>query len=163
MARYRLLELRKEYGKTQKELADALGVTQGFLSSVEKGRNAFPNDRVEDLRKFFPDANLEDYEIRNEGYAVATHSMGSNNRYSEIKINDLDSLKQLTSALERISGENDKIISEYDRLRADVIKLTEQLDAERQRYEQAREREFELKEEILRLKELLLTNGISFN
>ena len=63
MARYDLKKLRAAYKLTQKELADKLNVTQGFLSSVEKWRNPFPDERIDDLQRVFPDADLDTYEV----------------------------------------------------------------------------------------------------
>ena len=71
MARYDLKKLRTAYKITQKELADKLNVTQGFLSSVEKWRNPFPDERIDDLQRVFPDADLTDYEVPER----ATHSV----------------------------------------------------------------------------------------
>ena len=61
MARYDLARFRREHCLTQKQLAEALSVTQGFLSSVENGRTPFPEERRKDFEKAFPGVNLNDY------------------------------------------------------------------------------------------------------
>lgn len=61
MARYDLARFRREHCLTQKQLAEALSVTQGFLSSVENGRTPFPEERRKDFEKAFPNLNLDDY------------------------------------------------------------------------------------------------------
>lgn len=61
MARYDLARFRREHNLTQKQLAEALSVTQGFLSSVENGRTPFPEERRKDFEKAFPNVSLDDY------------------------------------------------------------------------------------------------------
>lgn len=166
MARYRLLELRKENGKTQKELAAALGVTQGFLSSVEKGRNPFPDERVADLRKAFPGVDITRYEIDEEEYPRYLESVGSNNKFSEIRINDPEALRQILGILERIDRDTDKARGgddeEIQRLRDDNARLCSRIDELQKKYDDCRDREIDLREEIWRLRELLTANGISY-
>ncbi len=166
MARYRLLELRKENGKTQKELADALGVSQGFLSSVEKGRNPFPDERVEDLRKVFPGVDLAEYEVEEEEYPNYMKTIGSHNKFSEVRINDPDILRQMLEVLERMNRDTNKEkggdSAEIQRLHEDNQRLRLQLDEVNKKYNVSRDREIELLEEIWRLRELLITNGIPY-
>ena len=61
MAKYDLAKFRRDHGLTQKQLAEALNVTQGFLSSVENGRTPFPEERKKDFELKFPEVDLEDY------------------------------------------------------------------------------------------------------
>ena len=61
MAKYDLARFRREHSLTQKQLAEALSVTQGFLSSVENGRTPFPEERRKDFEKAFPGVNLDEY------------------------------------------------------------------------------------------------------
>lgn len=166
MARYRLLELRKEHGKTQKQLAHDLGITQGFLSSVENGRNPFPDERVEDLSKVFPGVDLTEYEVPEEDYPRYLETVGSNNRFSEIRINDPDTLRQMLELLERVNRDTDKAKDcdedEIKRLREENARLSHRLDESRNKYDDCRDREIDLREEIWRLRELLTANGISY-
>lgn len=167
MARYRLLELRKENGKTQKELAVLLGVTQGFLSSVEKGRNPFPDERVADLRRAFPGVDITKYEINEEEYPRYLDSVGSNNKFSEIRINDPEALRQILGILERIDRDTDKARcgddEEIQRLRDENTRLNSRLDELRKKYDDCRDKEIELRDEIWRLRELLTSNGIGYS
>lgn len=48
---------------TQIQLAKALGVSQGFLSGMETGRNPFPEERRKNFAEAFPDVDLEDYRL----------------------------------------------------------------------------------------------------
>lgn len=166
MARYRLLELRKEHGKTQKQLAHDLGITQGFLSSVENGRNPFPDERVEDLRKLFPGVDLTEYEIPEDDYPRYLETIGSNNRFSEVRINDPDTLRQMLELLERVNRDTDKAKDcdedEIKRLREENARLSHRLDEARTKYDASRDKEIELREEVWRLREILTSNGIDY-
>lgn len=166
MARYRLLELRKEHGKTQKKLAEELGITQGFLSSVENGRNPFPDERVEDLRKAFPGVDLTEYEVGEDDYPRYLETIGSNNKFSEVRINDPETLRQMLELLERVNRDTDKAKNsdedEIKRLREENARLSRQLDEQRTKYDECRDRELELNREIWRLREILLSNGIPY-
>ena len=46
-----LIEARKAAGITQQQLAEHLGVTQGTLADVERGRRPFPRERIAKLPK----------------------------------------------------------------------------------------------------------------
>lgn len=61
MAKYDLQKFRRERNLTQIQLAKALGVSQGFLSGMETGRNPFPEERRKNFSDAFPDVDLEDY------------------------------------------------------------------------------------------------------
>lgn len=166
MARYRLLELRKENGKTQKQLAHDLGITQGFLSSVENGRNPFPDERVEDLRKVFPGVDLSKYEVGEEDYPHYLETIGSNNRFSEVRINDPETLRQMLELLERVNRDTDKEKNcdedEIKRLREENARLSHRLDESRTKYDASRDKEIELREEVWRLREILTSHGIDY-
>lgn len=61
MAKYDLQKFRRERNMTQIQLAKALGVSQGFLSGMETGRNPFPDERRKNFTEAFPDVDLEAY------------------------------------------------------------------------------------------------------
>ena len=63
MAKYDLQKFRRERNLTQIQLAKALGVSQGFLSGMETGRNPFPEERMRNFSEAFPDVDLEDYRL----------------------------------------------------------------------------------------------------
>lgn len=156
MARYDLKRLRTEHKITQKDLADKLNVTQGFLSSVEKWRNPFPDERIDDLQAVFPTADLSTYEIPE---SEVQRMIGNNNSSSEFDINDPEVVKQAMT-LASAAG------ATLEKAREDAVR-----DAKywRDRYEgledeakKLRSDNIEFREEIWRLKELLLENGISY-
>lgn len=61
VAKYDLQKFRRERSLTQIQLAKALGVSQGFLSGMETGRNPFPEERRKNFAEAFPDVDLEAY------------------------------------------------------------------------------------------------------
>lgn len=61
MAKYDLARFRREHNLTQKQLAEILKVTQGFMSAVENGRAPFPDERRKDFEAAFPGVDLDDY------------------------------------------------------------------------------------------------------
>ncbi len=154
MAKYDIKTLRSEFGITQKELADRLNISQGFLSSVESGRNPFPDERVTDLQAIFPEVNLEEYEICT---TTKRTIIGSHNNNSEVKINDSELIEKIVDAVAQIPrGE-----SSADEKRSE--RLSEQLDDAREESERLRKENYSLQSEIFRLKELLIKNGISYD
>lgn len=156
MARYDLKRLRTEYKITQKELADKLKVTQGFLSSVEKWRNPFPDDRIEDLQRVFPDVDLSAYEVPE---AEVQKMIGSNNNSSDFDINDPEILKQAMDLAKSASATLEKSREEAAR---DAKYWRERYEALEKETKQLRTDNFNLREEVWRLKELLMENGISY-
>ena len=154
MAKYDIKTLRSEFGITQKELADRLNISQGFLSSVESGRNPFPDERVADLQAIFPEVNLEEYEICT---TTKRAIIGSHNNNSDVKINDSDLIAKIVDAVAQIpKGE-----LTADEKRSE--RLSQQLDEAREEGEGLRKENYALQSEIFRLKELLIKNGISYD
>ena len=143
MARYDFQKLRKDIGITQKELADKLNISQGFLSSCENGKNLFPEDRVDDLQKLFPSVNLEDYEIKDDAF---NSEIGSRNSFSQVEINDPDTLNMIFSFLKERDLEFRKSQDSY----------LEEIKTLRMRYDKLNERYDNAKDEIDRLKETII-------
>lgn len=156
MARYDLKKLRTAYKITQKELADKLNVTQGFLSSVEKWRNPFPDERIDDLQRVFPDADLTDYEVPEE---KVKEMIGSGNSSSEVDINDPEVIKQAMSLASAAGVSLEK--SREDAVR-EMKYWRERFDELEKETKKLRSDNSDLREEVWRLKELLLENGISY-
>lgn len=156
MARYDLKKLRAAYKLTQKELADKLKITQGFLSSVEKWRNPFPDERIDDLQNVFPDADLSDYEVPEE---KVKEMVGNNNTASDLKINDPEVLKRVMSLTSAAGVTMEK--AREDAVR-DAKYWRDRFDEVEKEAKKLRTDNAELREEIWRLKELLLENGISY-
>ena len=156
MARYDLKKLRTAYKITQKELADKLNVTQGFLSSVEKWRNPFPDERIDDLQRVFPDADLEAYELPEE---KVKEMIGSGNSSSEVDINDPEVVKQAMSIASAAGVSLEK--SREDAVR-EMKYWRDRYDELEKETKQLRSDNSDLREEVWRLKELLLENGIYY-
>ena len=156
MARYDLPRLRKTLNMTQKELAGLLKVSQGFLSSVENGRNPFPEDRVDDLQGVFPDEDLSDYEVTSQNPQT---NIGSDNSQSEVMVNDPDTLKRMMEIISAsikdekqvVEGVSSKLLEMQDK----IMVLSDEL-------EKTRKEKYELKDEIYRLQDLLRENGIDY-
>lgn len=163
MAQYDLKRLRKEKGLTQQELAKRLNLSQGFLSSVESGRNPFPDERVDELQSLFPDLSLENYEntvISKE----AKIEIGNHNTDSDIRINDPDSFSNLITFLKTTIEESRKEkqdnLGELEALRVRNEKLTERYDRIVDELEDTRKKLFDAREEIWWLRSLLTEHGI---
>lgn len=164
MARYDLKRLRTDHKITQKELADRLKVTQGFLSSVEKWRNPFPDDRIDDLQKVFPEVDLTEYEVSDED--VPRENVGSFNRHSEIDINDsklllrlLDVIGKSTTSLDDARSAESEESTDWRRRYDKLNDKYEELRAERDTLLRDK---YELRGEIFRLRELLMKNNIDY-
>lgn len=157
MARYDLPRLRKKKNMTQRQLAEALGLSQGFLSSVESGRNPFPDERIDDLQSIFPEENIEDYAAT--APQKPSSAVGSFNEGSEIKINDPATLKAFIAFATRQSKEVDSIEQTNGCKEKDyqerLLRLSDEL-------EKVRKEKYDLLEENLRLKDLLRRNNIEF-
>ena len=156
MARYNLVALRKEAQMSQKELADRLGISQGFLSNVENGRSPFPEERIEELQAIFPDIDISKYEITDE---AKNTSIGSNN--SNITINESRIMEQFGILLEKAISKDESGDITDERKRC--ARLSEELDESRSESERLRRENYALKEEIFRLKELLMRNHIEYS
>ena len=157
MARIDLPRLRKTKQMTQRQLAEALGLSQGFLSSVESGRNPFPDERVDDLQTIFPDEDFEQYPMA--APQKPSQALGSFNEDSEININDPETLKALLAYATKQSKEVDNIVqtngAEAKIYQERLLRLSDEL-------EQGRKARYELLEENLKLKDLLRRNNIDY-
>ena len=156
MARYDLSRLRKTHNMTQSELARLLKISQGFLSSVEKGKNPFPDDRIDDLQSIFPEIDLSEYEIT---YTVPQTLIGSDNSQSDVTVNDPATLNAMLQII-RETNKYEQQITEANsnrmfEMQDRILTLTDEL-------EKTRKDKYELKEEILRLRGLLRENGIDY-
>ncbi len=165
MARYDFQRLRKDHGITQKQLADKLNLSQGFLSSVEKMRNPFPDERVQDLISVFPDTDLSEYELSDA--PNSDNSVGSHNKYADIDINDPSILKQLLNIVAKVSDESEEArkdeLTEAEDWRRRYDKAILDLDALRSERDKMMKENYELRVEIFRLKELLMKHHIDYD
>lgn len=158
MARFDLARLRKTLKITQKELAETLNITQGFLSSVENGRNPFPDDRVDDLRKAYPQIDLSDYEGMPEPKSAS--SIGSDNWFSQIHVNDPETFKAF---MEFVSHRNNADEATAQDTAVKLTQCQERLMSLSDELEKTRKEKYNLMEENLRLKDLLRKNGIEYS
>lgn len=170
MARYDFKRLRKENKIKQSEICDAVGVTQGFFSSVENGRNPFPEDRVSRLHQAFPKVDFEKYRIAEDATPV-TATPGSNNsnsNNSDVHINDPEFMKEVVELVKKsmiesmpvkdiVEAEKEVAQNESDRA-SFLAKENDKLRCEAAGYIKKIEC---LREEIQMLKEILMDNGIS--
>lgn len=158
MARIDLPRLRKTKKMTQRQLAEALGLSQGFMSSVESGRNPFPDERVDDLQKIFPDEDFEQYPMA--APQRPTQAIGSFNEDSEININNPETLKTLLAYATKQSREVDNIVqtngAEAKEYQERLLRLSDEL-------EKCRKERYEFMEENLKLKDLLRRNNIDYS
>lgn len=156
MARYDLPRLRKTLNMTQKELAGLLKVSQGFLSSVENGRNPFPDDRVDDLQGVFPKEDLSDYEVTSQNPQT---TIGSDNTQSEVTVNDPDTLKRMMELINSSIKDEKQVVegmsSRLFEMQDKIMVLSDEL-------EKTRKEKYELKDEVYRLQDLLRENGIDY-
>lgn len=157
MARIDLPRLRKTKQMTQRQLAEALGLSQGFMSSVESGRNPFPDERLDDLQKIFPNEDFEQYPMA--APQKPTVAIGSFNSDSDIDINDPATLKALLAYATKQSKEVDSIeqnnVTEAGAYQKRLMELSDEL-------EKCRKARYDLLEENLKLKDLLRRNNIDF-
>lgn len=49
----RIIELRKEQGRTQQEIADVLNTERGYYNKYEKGKHPLPIEHVITLAKYY--------------------------------------------------------------------------------------------------------------
>lgn len=171
MPRYDFKRLRRENKITQGEICAAVGITQGFFSSVENGRNLFPEAKVDKLKESFPDINFEQYRLPND---MRGNTIGSFNVDSDIKINESESLTKVVKALSEImlnkkenssdstkdtgadTGQEraiemdrlERLESENEKLRTDLMRYLDKISS--------------MQEDIFMLKTILLDNGINF-
>lgn len=150
MARYDLARFRRDQGITQKQLADILQVTQGFMSSVENGRNPFPEERRKLFDEAFPTVDLERYR-QIEDVALALKLTEDQKRMdfildvqraiadvlSQAGLNqitfsenggtnqacDAHELERLRDTMAALERRNDELNAEVSRLRSDNARL----------------------------------------
>ncbi len=166
MTQYDISRIRKDLGLTQKELANRLRLSQGFLSSIESGRYSFPEEKVDILREVCSELNLEDY-LKEHNSDSTNVEIGNNNYSSDIRINDPETLQTLIYFLRSenysIRGEIQAQLAELKNLRDRNDKLSERNELLQDALEKSREKSFHLMEEILRLKGVLTEKGINVN
>lgn len=148
MARYDFKTLRKDYGIRQQDMAKAVGVTQGFFSSVENDANPFPDDRLDALFSSYPNVDFKKYELPNKKEVPTISGNGSNNQESdtEVEIGSphavealADTIKVILTDRKNHGGDDNKLRTLLDECYFKIGKL---------------------QDEVMRLKEMLIDHGI---
>lgn len=164
MAKFNLSQLRKDVGITQKDLADILEVSQGFMSSVESGRNPFPDERIGKLLAAFPAIDLDMYRLddSNEDKSVTN----SYNHQSPIHINDKELITAFIEQVNKTTDlKNDELVrmqEELMSLRKSYQSLVDTSEKQRAAIDDYQQKIFALNDENMRLRMALLENGIKF-
>lgn len=149
--RIRLKELRKDYNLTQEEIANKAGVSQAFLSAIEKGKRG-PSQKLKDvLCKDFCVDNIQEYEYEVE--RISKNSVYENNgQHNEGKVlrpvfqgcaTNQDT-KDTTSSVEVLT----KVIADYLNR---IQNLTQENESLRQEMERLIEENEKLSKKIQRL------------
>ena len=167
MPRYDISRLRKENGMSQSELANALQMTQSFLSAIENGKSPLPVEKEERLCEVFgiPDLNpyildrksehdskklaeMTDSDLFNQllsRFHRQAHNEESEHHHKEHhqKIDDLeDKLNSMFDRNDALMLRNDKLCEDNDRLRAEI-------DLYRVEIERLRAENYSLKSQIM--------------
>lgn len=164
MAKFNLSQLRKDVGITQKDLADILEVSQGFMSSVESGRNPFPEERIGKLIAAFPSINLDMYRmVETNANKLVTNSY---NNQSPVNINDKELInsifEQVNKATALKNKEIERMQEELVSLRKSYQGLVETSEKQRAAIDDYQQKIFALNDENMKLRMTLLENGIKF-
>lgn len=164
MAKFNLSQLRKDVGITQKDLADILEVSQGFMSSVESGRNPFPEERIGKLIAAFPSINLDMYRMdETNANKLVTNSY---NNQSPVNINDKELInfifEQVNKATAMKNKELETMQEELVSLRKSYHGLVETSEKQRAAIDDYQQKIFALNDENMKLRMTLLENGIKF-
>ena len=169
-----LQRIRKEFGVTQKALADIININQSFLSNIENGRSPLPPDKREKILETFNITHPEEYtidiptpyNIKN----VQRSLIGGNKFMNNSSLESSSIISEVRKMLEMYFGS----IGDTDNI--NVI-LSEQLEQNSKRiraleekneklYDKndlLRERLDEMKEEVFRLRRILAENGIEYD
>lgn len=168
-----LQRIRKEFGVTQKALADMLNINQSFLSNIENGRSPLPPDKREKILEAFhitrPDEYTIDiptsYSIKN----VQRSIIGGNKFLNNSSVESSAVIAEIRTILERylannneqenltviLSDQLEKCANRINSLEAKNEALYEKNDLLRAKLE-------EVQEEVFTLRRLLADNGISY-
>lgn len=164
MAKFNLSQLRKDVGITQKDLADILEVSQGFMSSVESGRNPFPEERIGKLIAAFPSINLDMYRMAETNSDKSVTN--SYNNQSPININDKELINFIFEQVNKATAMKNKQLEtmqeELVSLRKSYHGLVETSEKQRAAIDDYQQKIFALNDENMKLRMTLLENGIKF-
>lgn len=169
MSRFNLSKYRKDLGITQRDIAEKLSVTAGFISNIEKGRSHLPEEKVKLLSEAFPEPNIEDYRIPED--IVLQPTFSANTIYeSPVKVNDPEvfdrivgllresqsgDYKKNTPFIKQVTEYNDKLLTRIDQLNNRIDDIRDELDKERKV-------NYQLNMLIVKYQKLMISSGIEF-
>ena len=71
-------KLRNDLGLSQSEIADILGITQGFVSRIENGRDMFPSEHLPKLKELYGE-KVDKYMVVNQKNIIGDNIAGNKN------------------------------------------------------------------------------------
>lgn len=162
-----LKRFRAKHNLSQKDLAEALNVTQSFLSYIENGKRQASPEFVDKLSQIYDEKNISDYirertqpdngTIRNVRDAIVNSPGGMllMNEFGK-KLSDqeilriLDIQKEIVEdKISTISNETNQVIAQDDNTIARLVSL---LEVSNHRYDEALSKIQKLEEEIEKLR-----------
>lgn len=146
--RIRLKDLRNDYNLSQASLAEKTGVSQAFLSSIEKGKRGIPDKLRNILLEEFHVDNLEDYEIEIEKSGVTNYSFDNKGQLTQGR--DIDNPILRPEAIESKNGSS--TLEVMSLVIQDYRKIVEILKEE---LKDVKEENKQLLENVAQLKNLL--------
>lgn len=183
MKRFQLARFRKDHNMSQKDLAEKLSITQGFLSSIENGRSPLPVGKLNKLFEIFDVDNIDDYYVDDEEAIDAPEDSNSpiptTSGLTPIQIIDsmldVNSSKVVTKLIEVIrenignsvktAFDSEQVVAEKDKeikqLNRDIREAEERAQKFREEADQWREKFYTLREREFAYKELLMQNNIT--
>ena len=168
-----LQRIRKEFGVTQKALADMLNINQSFLSNIENGRSPLPADKREKILETFNISRPEEYTIDTPTpyniKNVQRSIIGGNKFMNNSSAESSSIIAEVRKMLEMYFGnsgdsENIQVIlaDQLEQSSKRISKLEEKNEKLYEKNDHLRERLDEVKEEVLRLRRILAENGIEY-
>lgn len=161
MARLNVAAIRSKYGLTQVQLAQKLGIPQGFLSSIENGKRSLPADKRKRLLEVCPVGDIAEYTLDDEGSdsrysgtTAADNTANEDSNNTETIINDSAVIERLLSMIQQDRSETARVAQR------DKDELRRRLEQAETRAEEYRAKFEKLTMENMRLRELCLRNGI---
>lgn len=172
MKKFQLTRFRKDQKMSQKDLAKALCITQGFLSSIENGRSPLPQGKLDMLVELFDVKNINDYMVddgeltdvaENESAPIPTTQQLSQSQVmnSVLKWNSDEVMKKLITVVEDTI--KDAVVKKQDDKRSEYAEATKRADHLASELDKARAENFKLSKRELAYQKLLMKHGIDFS
>lgn len=173
MAHIDLREFRRIRNIKQRELAEKLGITQSFLSNIERGRSPLPADKMQRIIEIYEIESLDEFVVYDERDKVNGGNVNSNNVNSTI--NDMESMSEVMREIiassksgdKEVSGAVSELVKRYGEMMDSVMRrngqLLEKSDELRSELDAARKENDELRKQILDLRTILIKNHIEYD